>query len=75
MSDWKEYSAKTVDEALTNALLDLNTTSDQIEYEVVEKESGGLLGVTVFKFSSILFLFVIINRKISVFCTILHFEM
>ncbi len=45
MSDWKEYSAKTVDEALTNALLDLNTTSDQIEYEVVEKESGGLLGL------------------------------
>ena len=45
MSEWTEYSAKTVDEALTNALLDLKTTSDQIEYEVVEKESGGLLGL------------------------------
>lgn len=29
---------KTADEALTNALIQMETTSDQIEYEVVEEE-------------------------------------
>ena len=42
--EWLEITAKTVDEALTEALLKLNTTSDNIDYEVVEKESGGFLG-------------------------------
>lgn len=37
--------SKTVDEALTEALIKLETTSDQIEYEVLEKESTGLLGL------------------------------
>ncbi len=45
MSDWVEFSAKTVDEALTEALIKLETTSDQIEYEVIEKETSGLLGL------------------------------
>ena len=45
MSNWQEFSAKTVDEALTEALIKLETTSDQIEYEVLEKESTGLLGL------------------------------
>lgn len=45
MSNWLEISAKTVDEALTEALIKLETTSDQIEYEVIEKESSGLLGL------------------------------
>lgn len=45
MNEWTEYSAKTVDEALTNALVELKTTSDKIEYEVLEKESGGFLGM------------------------------
>lgn len=45
MSNWQEFSAKTVDEALTEALIKLETTSDQIEYEVLEKESVGLLGL------------------------------
>ena len=44
MMDWVEYSAKTVDEALTKALIGLNTTSDKIEYEVIEKETNGILG-------------------------------
>ena len=34
MEEWKEFSAKTADEALTNALIQMETTSDQIEYEV-----------------------------------------
>ena len=43
MSNWQEFSAKTVDEALTEALIKLETTSDQIEYEVIEKGSTGYL--------------------------------
>ena len=31
MSEWKEFTAKTVDEALTNALVQLGTTSDKVE--------------------------------------------
>ena len=43
--EWKEYTAKTVSEALTNACIDLNTSSDKVEYEVVEKESTKLFGL------------------------------
>ena len=39
-----EFTGKTVDEALTNALIKLETTSDNVEYEVVEKGSAGILG-------------------------------
>ncbi len=39
-----EVTAKTVDEAITNALVELGVTSDQIEYEVLEKGSAGFLG-------------------------------
>lgn len=45
MNDWVEYSAKSVDEAITNAVLAMKTTSDRIEYEVLEKESNGILGL------------------------------
>lgn len=45
MEDWKEFSAKTADEALTNALIQMETTSDQIEYEVIEEEKSGILGL------------------------------
>lgn len=43
--EWKEITAKTVDEALTNAMLELGTTIDNMEYEVIEKESSGFLGM------------------------------
>ena len=39
-----EFTGKTVDEALTNALIKLETTSDKVEYEVVDKGSAGILG-------------------------------
>ena len=39
-----EFTGKTVDEALTNALVQLETTSDKVEYEVIEKGSSGILG-------------------------------
>ena len=40
-----EVTGKTVEEALTNALVQLETTSDKVEYEVVEKGSNGILGI------------------------------
>lgn len=40
-----EVSAKTVEDALTEALVQLGATSDQVEYEVVEKGSAGFLGI------------------------------
>ena len=40
-----EVSAKTYDEAVTEALIKLGATSDQIEYEVIEKGSSGFLGL------------------------------
>lgn len=40
-----EVSARTVDDAITEALIKLGTTSDRIEYEVVEKGSSGILGI------------------------------
>lgn len=45
MAEWVEFTAKTVDEALTEALIKLETTSDNVEYEVIEKESSRLLGL------------------------------
>lgn len=42
--DFIEITAKTVDDAITDALVQLGTTSDQIEYEVIEKGSAGFLG-------------------------------
>ena len=43
--EYREFSAKTVEEALTQALVELGATSDQVEYEVVEKGSSGFLGI------------------------------
>lgn len=43
--DYIEVSGKNVDEALTNALIQLETTSDKVEYEVIEKGSSGFLGM------------------------------
>lgn len=40
-----EISAKTVDEAITEAVIKLGTTHDKIEYEVVEEGSSGFLGI------------------------------
>lgn len=45
MDEWKEYTGKTVEEALKEALIDFQTSSDNIEYEVIEKEAKGFLGL------------------------------
>ncbi|MGN1156108.1 MAG: RNA-binding cell elongation regulator Jag/EloR [Agathobacter sp.] len=42
--DFIEVTGKTVDDAITEALVQLGTTSDKIEYEVLEKGSSGFLG-------------------------------
>lgn len=39
-----EVSAKTVNDAITDALVQLGVTSDQLEYEVVNEGSTGFLG-------------------------------
>lgn len=43
--EYIEVSAKTVEEAITEALIRLETTSDKIEYEVIDKGSTGFLGL------------------------------
>lgn len=43
--EWVEYTAKTVDEAITEALLKFGTTSENIEYEVIQNENSGFLGI------------------------------
>lgn len=40
-------SAKTVDDAITEALIQLGVTSDRLDYEVIEKGSSGFLGIGV----------------------------
>ena len=37
-------SAKTLDDAITEALIQLGVTSDKLEYEVIEKEAPVSLG-------------------------------
>ncbi len=43
--EYIEVSAKSVDEALTEASISLGIPSSEIEYEVVEKGSSGFLGI------------------------------
>lgn len=43
--EFLEFTGKTVDEALTEAAIKLETTSDKLEYEVIEAGSNGILGI------------------------------
>ena len=43
--DFIEVSAKTYDEAVTEALVKLGLTSDQVKIEVLDKGSSGFLGI------------------------------
>ena len=40
-----EVSAKTLDEAITKACIELGAASDDIEYEILETGSNGILGI------------------------------
>lgn len=42
--EYKEFSAKTVNDAITEACKDFTVTSDKLEYEVVSEGSSGFLG-------------------------------
>ena len=43
--EYKEFTGKSVEDALTNATVSLGVTSDQIKYEVLEEGSTGFLGL------------------------------
>lgn len=43
--DFIEITAKTLDDAITEASIQLGTTSDNIQYEIVDKGSTGFLGL------------------------------
>ncbi len=43
--DYKEFTAKTVDDAITEACQNLSVTSDKLDYVVVEEGSTGFLGL------------------------------
>lgn len=43
--DFKEFTAKTVDDAITEACKSFSVTSDRLEYEVVDEGSTGFLGI------------------------------
>ena len=45
MIEYMEFSAKTVDEAITKALYELRISTDRFDYEVVEKGNSGFLGM------------------------------
>ena len=43
--DYITVSAKNLDDAITEALIQLGVTSDHLDYEVIEKGSAGFLGI------------------------------
>ncbi len=45
MEEYREFSAKTVDEAITKAMEALETSSEMLDYEVIEEGSSGFLGL------------------------------
>ncbi len=45
MEEWIKVSGKTVDDAILEASIQLGTNRDNIEYDVVERETRGFLGI------------------------------
>lgn len=45
MNEWIEITAKTVDDAIIEAGIKLSVSTENMEYEVIEKESSGFLGL------------------------------
>ena len=43
--EFREFKAKTVEEAITNASMELGVASSELEYEIVSKGSTGFLGI------------------------------
>ena len=45
MNEWIEVTAKTVDDAIIEAGIQLGVSTESMEYEVIEKETSGFLGL------------------------------
>lgn len=43
--DYIEFSGKTVEDAVTEALIKLETTRDKLDYDVIDRGSSGILGI------------------------------
>ena len=43
--EYREFTGKTVEDAVVEAAVQLGTTSDRMEYEILEKGSNGFLGI------------------------------
>ena len=43
--EFQEFTGKTLNDAVTNALVGLETSRDNLEYEVIDKGSNGFLGM------------------------------
>ena len=43
--EYREFSAKNLDDAITEACETLMVTSDRLDYEVISKGSSGFLGI------------------------------
>ena len=43
--EYKEFTAKTVSEAITDACQEFVVTSDRLAYEVIQEDSAGFLGI------------------------------
>ncbi len=43
--DSKEFRGRSIDDALTQASIELGVTSDRLDYQVIEKGSAGFLGI------------------------------
>ena len=59
MEDYIQFSAKTKNEAITKACLELGTSSDQLDIQVISEGSSGffvLFGTTISQPGSICFL-------------------
>ena len=45
MEDYIQFSAKTKNDAITKACIELGTSSDQLEIQVVSEGSSGFFGI------------------------------
>ena len=45
MEDYIQFSAKTKNEAITKACLELGTSSDQLDIQVISEGSSGFFGI------------------------------
>lgn len=43
--EYKQYTGKTINDAVINATVDLSVPSDRLEYEVVQEPTNGFLGI------------------------------